>query len=66
MLTKYSQEMKYVSCIEILKSTAFKVQYPVSIPDISVLTVDGEEAIMPIACTRPPLCKQFRSEADND
>ncbi|KAK7703833.1 hypothetical protein SLS64_008777 [Diaporthe eres] len=42
-------ESKYISCVDNLKSTACQLQYPISVPDISVLTVDEEDAIMPIA-----------------
>lgn len=47
--TAEEMKMKYVSCVDVLRSTDCQLQYPISIPDISVLTVDGEEAIMPIA-----------------
>lgn len=49
-LTSSSQELGYTSCTETLKSTSCLVRYPITIPDISVLTVDGQAAIMPIAC----------------
>lgn len=55
-LTNILQESKYISYVDNLKSTACQLKYPVSIPDISVLTVDEEDAIMPIACTRQPQC----------
>lgn len=54
LLTNIFQESKYISCVDNLKSTTCQLHYPVSIPDISVLTVDEEDAIMPIACTRLP------------
>ncbi|KAL2277821.1 hypothetical protein FJTKL_15113 [Diaporthe vaccinii] len=47
--TAEEMESKYISCVDNLKSTACQLHYPISIPDISVLTVDEEDAIMPIA-----------------
>ncbi|KAK7726495.1 hypothetical protein SLS63_007656 [Diaporthe eres] len=47
--TAEEMESKYISCVDNLKSTACQLQYPISVPDISVLTVDEEDAIMPIA-----------------
>ncbi|KAL1846491.1 hypothetical protein Daus18300_014241 [Diaporthe australafricana] len=56
--------LKYVSCMELLRSTACELQYPISIPDISVLTVDEEDAIMPIASytEQGDIVKAFENE----
>lgn len=53
LLTICTQIIKYQSYMDILMSTECKIRYPVSIPDLDALTVDGEEAIISIACQWP-------------
>jgi len=50
MLTPISQREEYQDAIARLEKAGCAVKCPVEIADISALTVDGEQAIMPIAC----------------
>lgn len=40
----------YEAIISIIQKDGCSVKYPIELPDCSVLTVDGQDAIMPIAC----------------
>jgi hypothetical protein len=41
---------EYESAVTEVRGKGCLTKYPVDVPDVSALTVDGEDAIMPIAC----------------
>lgn len=41
---------EYENVVKLLQKDGCSLKYPVTIADVDKLTVDGEQAIMPIAC----------------
>lgn len=53
-----AQREAYEGVVESIREQGGTAKYPVHIADIGALAVDGEDAIMPIACRlEPPSCK---------